>query len=117
MTKRACLSIALVAALVPCSCIGVALYRNDLNERLVQAAYSGDVSAASGLLRQGADPNYRFEGYQSPLLGAVWKEDTAMVRLLLSNGARPDLAMDDGSTPLSICENDIIRQMLLGALE
>ena len=61
-------------------------------------------AVASLLIASGADVNRQSadRGY-SPMMDAAQKGDLAMVRLLLDNGALPDLQSKDGQTALIIC--------------
>lgn len=68
---------------------------------LWQAAYNGDVAVATKLLQKGTDIETRDTSGWTPLFIAVQKHRTAMVKLLLENGAEPDVKCNLGlRTPL-----------------
>jgi hypothetical protein len=69
--------------------------------QLLDAAATGDLAAARAALRAGADANGRGLGL-SPLAAASLGGHTAVVRLLLAGGARPDTSTDNGETPLML---------------
>lgn len=54
------------------------------------AAYHGHAEAVSQLVERGADVNIRNDRGQSPLAGAVFKSEDAVVKTLLAAGANPD---------------------------
>ncbi|KAN0068811.1 hypothetical protein V8E54_012980 [Elaphomyces granulatus] len=65
------------------------------------------------LLAEGVKVNYRYE--HTPLSRAVEKGNEAVVQLLLTHGAQPDLEDADGQTPLSRAEhagNEAVLQLL-----
>jgi ankyrin repeat protein len=64
-------------------------------EDLYGKAQDGDAVGVHRLLRQGADPNYRFDGEMTPLWAAVSADDVAVVRVLLENGADPNLPVSN----------------------
>lgn len=55
------------------------------------ASYHGHASLTHFLLSQGSDPNSLNERHQSPLAGAVFKNEEEVVRVLVEGGADPDL--------------------------
>jgi hypothetical protein len=59
--------------------------------QLTNAVTSGDESAVSALLADGADVNERTSGGQTPLILAIIFGRTEMVRLLVKAGADPEL--------------------------
>ncbi len=54
------------------------------------AAYHGHADAVEALLARGADPNRLSDRGQSPLAGAVFKAEPAVVRALLAGCADPE---------------------------
>lgn len=54
------------------------------------AAYHGHADLVKLLLQHGADPNSLNDRGQSPLAGAVFKGEDAVVEALLGGGADPD---------------------------
>lgn len=55
------------------------------------ASYHGHASLVELLLAHGANPNTFNDRGQSPLAGAVFKNETAVVEALLNGAADPDL--------------------------
>jgi ankyrin repeat protein len=49
-------------------------------------------------LAQGADPNRQQEGGWTPLHAAAQSGDPELVTLLLTHGAQPEIANDEGKT-------------------
>ena len=68
----------------------------------LRAAAGGDVSALKKALAGGADPNARGKRGWTPLMYAVNKGYTLLVRPLLEAGAKPNLRAADGATALFI---------------
>ena len=54
------------------------------------ASYHGHSSLVSLLLSHGADPNTLNDRGQSPLAGAVFKDEKEVIEALLQGGADPD---------------------------
>ena len=54
------------------------------------AAYHGHAPLVSLLLAHGADPNTLNDRLQSPLAGAVFKNENEVVEVLVAGGADPD---------------------------
>jgi ankyrin repeat protein len=57
---------------------------------LMLSAYHGHLAAVQVLLKRGADPNRANDRGQSPLAGAVFKNEPEIARALLDAGADPD---------------------------
>lgn len=55
------------------------------------ASYHGHPALVELLLAHGANPNILNDRNQSPLAGAVFKNESAVVKALLEGGADPDL--------------------------
>ena len=64
------------------------------------AAHHGRQEAVRLLLERGANPDLVDDRVQSPLAGAAFKGDAAMVDLLVAGGAAVDAAGADGRTAL-----------------
>ena len=88
-----------------------------LEERLQRAAYSGDIDAVQELLNLGVDVNARprhnngLRGW-TPLHWACKKGYLDVAALLLKNGADKNLRSETGETPVSLCTNLQILQLL-----
>jgi ankyrin repeat protein len=54
------------------------------------AAYHGHATLVKLLMEHGADPNSLNDRGQSPLAGAVFKKEEAVIEVLLQGGADPD---------------------------
>lgn len=59
--------------------------------QIMLAAYHGHTSLVSLLLTHGANPNILNDRGQSPLAGAVFKNEKDVIAALLHGGADPDL--------------------------
>lgn len=57
------------------------------------AAYHGHAALVALLLSHGANPNILNDRGQSPLAGAVFKNEKEVIEALLHGGADPDLGM------------------------
>ncbi len=62
------------------------------NIPLMTAVMSGNRAIAALLLEKGANPNFQYGEGVSPLVFAAGRGDLQMLKLLLSHGARKDLA-------------------------
>ncbi|KAK6085165.1 ankyrin-like protein [Seiridium cupressi] len=58
--------------------------------KLMLAAYHGHAELVKLLIQHGADPNRVNDRGQSPLAGAVFKQEPAVIDVLLEGGADPD---------------------------
>lgn len=59
--------------------------------QIMLAAYHGHATLVSLLLSHGANPNILNDRGQSPLAGAVFKNEKEVIEALLQGGADPDL--------------------------
>lgn len=69
---------------------------------LSYAANSGDLLAAECLLKTGSNANATDPTGATPLVAAIMKRNSEMVRLLLQYGANPNKGRRDGGKPLDI---------------
>lgn len=60
------------------------------NTLLMLAAYHGHADLTAGLAERGADVNRLNGKGQAPLAGAVFKNETDVIRVLIEHGADPD---------------------------
>ena len=67
---------------------------------LMLASYYGHVDAVQVLLKHKADPEQRNGNGQSPIAGAAFKGDLAVVKALVAGGAQIEGASFDGRTAL-----------------
>ncbi|MCF4007547.1 ankyrin repeat domain-containing protein [Corynebacterium uropygiale] len=65
------------------------LANQDGNTFLMLAAYNGNADVLEVLIRHGADVNALNDRGQSPLAGAIFKKEDAVIDLLLDAGADP----------------------------
>src|SRR5438128_7579782 len=73
---------------------------------LVDAAKVGDAAAVRALLKQGRRPDTASEDGTTALHWATYREDVALVELLISAGADVNAANRYGATPLALaCRN------------
>ncbi|MFY9620109.1 MAG: ankyrin repeat domain-containing protein [Pyrinomonadaceae bacterium] len=71
-------------------------------EALVTAAGEGNRTAVEDLMRKGTPVNALNRSGEAALHTASWHGKTEIVKLLLDNGANPELKKADGATPLSL---------------
>lgn len=95
------------------------VYREYTDDSFMQACAAGNVDAARRLLRQGAVVNVRDRRWPrgaTPLLYASEQGHAEVVRLLLSEGADPDMRDNHAATPLMGAQAsgnmDVIRQLV-----
>ncbi len=82
----------------------------DENTRLplFNAVLASETELTLQLLRQGHDPNVLDHLGMAPLHYAVYRGDYDTIKILLENGANPDLRTDDGGTALYHAEDDFV---------
>lgn len=66
------------------------------------ASYHGHPALVQLLLAHGANPNILNDRNQSPLAGAVFKNETAVVEALLEGGADPDLGTPSAAEAMGL---------------
>lgn len=66
------------------------------------AAYHGHSALVSLLISHGADPNTLNDRGQSPLAGAVFKNEKEVIQALLDGGADPDLGTPSATKAVSL---------------
>ena len=80
-----------------------AFWKQARNYALLRAISGGSLETASGLLDQGADPNFRDDSGRTLLtIAAADEYSAARTRLLLSHGASVNLAASSGDTALLV---------------
>ena len=67
---------------------------------LYRSVVAGDISSATFLIKNGADPNIKCTMGETPLYQAVEMENIDMIKLLLKKGADPNITNDDDLSPL-----------------
>ena len=70
--------------------------------QLMLASYHGHVELTTLLLSLGANPNLLNDRQQSCLSGAIFKNETAIIQLLLDHLADPDLGNPSGAKACEI---------------
>src|SRR5439155_522999 len=91
--------------------------RRDLAPPLVYAAFAGVQDEMKAILEllllNKADVNAQDEFAKSGLSWAVERGNAKTVKLLLENGADPNIKNEDGDTPLHLCKSKEIAELLL----
>jgi ankyrin repeat protein len=93
----------------------LAIKRKNQHRAEVRAAIRADVLR---LIEAGADVNKRNreEPHETPLFRAVFNENLEVVEILLNAGADPNIAIDDGTTPLMVAAahgvTEIVRKLI-----
>lgn len=80
------------------------------------AAYSGHADLTSTLLSKGADPNRINDNGQSPLAGAVFKNELEVIGRLMTGGANPRLGTPTAIQTARIFKREDVLK-ILGATE
>lgn len=87
-----------------------------LGEKLVQAARSGDIAGAKKYLHNGARVDFAAEDVgDSAISIAASRGDTAMIELLLKNGADPWEKDMDGKAAFDYAKDESTRKALRGS--
>ena len=86
------------------------------NSLVMLAAYSGHADLVSTLLSKGADPNRINDNGQSPLAGAVFKNELEVIRRLIAGGANPRLGTPTAIQTARMFKREDVLQ-ILGATE
>ena len=81
-------------------CLAALLSATDVEDKLLDAARTGNTALVKELLAHGADPNTRDKNARTPLMEAAFGGYTDAVRALLDYGAHVDAADSAGWTPL-----------------
>ena len=80
------------------------------------AAYHGHAPLVSLLLSHSADPNALNDRRQSPLAGAVFKDENEVVEVLLEGGADPDCGEPSAMQAMEIFrKGEVWREKFEGA--
>ncbi|KAF5022429.1 hypothetical protein F66182_5514 [Fusarium sp. NRRL 66182] len=80
--------------------------KGDTLEKLMLAAYHGHAGLVNVLIQHGADPNRLNDRGQSPLAGAVFKKEDAVVQVLLEGGADPDYGQPSASDCITMSKQE-----------
>jgi len=77
-------------------------------KQLFKATTEGDLELVRIYLRMGIDPNYQHpEFMEAPLVESIRCNHLDIAKLLLENGAEPDIKeVMGGATPLSVAKRD-----------
>ena len=70
------------------------------------ASYHGHADLVGLLLEYKADPNRLNDRRQSPLAGAVFKNEAEVIEVLLEGGADPDVGMPSAMEAVSLFKAD-----------
>lgn len=81
-------------------------------EALVTAAGEGNQTAVQNLMRKGTPVNALNRSGEAAIHTASWFGRTEIVKLLLENGADPDLKKADGATPLILASGQNHSQLV-----
>ena len=79
---------------------------------LMLAAYHGHAELVAGLAARGADVDAANDRGQTPLAGAVFKRETAVIEALLAAGADPTLGRPSALDTAHFFENDELLALL-----
>ena len=89
--RAACRALAVVAAALPLAFTAGAQERSALDQELLAAALAGDAAQVEALLERGADVDARGDYDVTPISSAADQGHANVVRVLLRNGADPDV--------------------------
>lgn len=76
------------------------------------ASYYGHADTVRALLERGADPNRLNDRGQSPIAGAVFKNEPEVVKALLGGGADPELGQPSALDTARMFGNDEMLALL-----
>lgn len=100
---RVIMTVAALTVVLLVGAVGIlVLTRPSASVQLLGAAESGDLERVKSLLRQGAPLNEpsKFKFGWTPLIGAVFHNETNIVQYLVESGADVNCVDKDGRTPL-----------------
>jgi ankyrin repeat protein len=97
--------------------VPVNLVNGNGDTMVMLAAYYGNDCAVATLIARGADVDRRNHRGQTPLAGAVFKNDPTVVELLLSAGADPLAGSPSALETARYFERDEIARQLVGRVE
>jgi len=79
-----------------------------LNKQLLDAAEKGDLEKVKGALNDGADVNATSTNGYTPLMWAVMRERTDVVKLLIDKGANVNAKNDNGTSVLKFAKDNMV---------
>jgi ankyrin repeat protein len=89
--KLRAMTLFLFAAVVSASALPAQETKQQLNDKLFEAARAGDAAAVTALLDRGADVNAKFRYGATALFKAAERGNTEVVKVLLARGADPTI--------------------------
>ncbi|GAB3082182.1 ankyrin repeat domain-containing protein [Corynebacterium aquatimens] len=95
--------------------VDVDMTNQDGNSFLMLAAYSGHADLVAALAARGANPDKTNERGQTPIAGAVFKKEDAVIDALLTAGADPTLGTPDAIATAQMFGRDDLVQRFTGA--
>lgn len=78
------------------------MYNILTEQQIMLAAYHGHAPLVTLLLQHGANPNSRNDRGQTPLAGAIFKNEDAVIEALLAGNADPDFGTPSAAESLVI---------------